>query len=88
MEELNEAVLYRAMEHHADTKLMRLQRSQITMNVYRQFYDIPKDLYVRKPDPMMRLAVRTSEAFDRADRMRKEGINPSLVFFDKTLTDS
>lgn len=66
---------------------MRAQRGQILWNVYREFYDIPKDLFVRKSDPMMRLAVRTSEAFNRADKMRKDGINPSLVFFSKDLTE-
>ena len=30
---------------------------------------------------MMRFAVRNSEAFNRADKMRKDGINPSLIFF-------
>jgi len=66
---------------------MRAQRGQILWNVYREFYDIPKDLFVRKSDPMMRLAVRTSEAFNRADKMRKDGINPSLVFFSRDLTE-
>lgn len=57
------------------------------MNVYREFYDIPKDLWVRKADPLMRLAVQSSEAFNRADKMRKDGINPSLIFFDRALEE-
>ena len=36
---------------------------------------------------MMRLAVRTSEAFNRADKMRKEGLNPAVVFFDNELEE-
>ena len=62
-DELQEAVFYHALTQHADTTMMRAQRSQILWNVYREFYDIPKDLFVRKSDPLMRLAVQTSEAF-------------------------
>ena len=86
-QELREAAFFKALEQHADTEMMRAQRGQILWNVYREFYDIPKDLYVRKTDPLMRLAVRTSEAFNRADKMRKDGINPSLIFFSKTMSE-
>jgi hypothetical protein len=68
--------------------MMRAQKSQTLWNVYREFYDIPKDLFVRKSDPMMRLAVHTSEALKRADKMRKDGINPSLIFFSKDLEEN
>lgn len=40
----------------------KIYNSQVLWNVYREFYDIPKDLYVRKADPLMRLAVMNSEA--------------------------
>ena len=56
-------------------------------NVYRQYYDIPKDLFVRKADPAMRFAVETSEAFKRAENLRVNGLNPQLIFFDKNLKE-
>lgn len=34
--------------------------SQILWNVYREAYDIPRDLYVRKADVLMRAAVEES----------------------------
>lgn len=55
--------------------------------MYREFYDIPKDLWVRKEDPMMRLAVAQSEALARAEQMRVRSLNPSLVFFDNSLEE-
>ncbi len=36
----------------------------------------------------MRLAVRTSEAFNRADKMRKDSLNPSLIFFSHSMTEN
>lgn len=55
--------------------------------MYRQFYDIPKDLYVRKSDVMMRFAVENSEAFKRADDLRMNTISPQLIFFSKELKE-
>lgn len=56
-------------------------------NVYREFYDIPKDLYVRKADPIMRHAVYTSEAIRRAENLRLSSLNPALIFFAKNLEE-
>ena len=55
--------------------------------MYREFYDIPKDLWVRKEDPMMRLAVSTSTALARAEKLRVRSMNPSLVYFDNRLQE-
>lgn len=55
--------------------------------MYRQYYDIPRDLFVRKSDAMMRLAVYNSEAIQRADNLRRNGLNPQLIFFGKNLEE-
>jgi len=66
-------------------ELTFIRFSKILWNVYREFYDIPKDLWVRKEDPEMRLAVATSTALARAEKLRSRSINPSLVYFDNRL---
>jgi hypothetical protein len=48
----------------------------VLWNVYREFYDIPNDLFVRKPDLMMKMAVEESEALKRAEHMRDYSLNP------------
>lgn len=63
IEQMQHAQIYMAMQQHADTMLMREAHKSILSNVYREFYDIPPDLKVRKSDPAMRHAVANSEAY-------------------------
>ena len=68
-------------------ELSFIRFSKILWNVYREFYDIPKDLWVRKEDPELRLAVATSTALARAEKLRSRSITPSLVYFDNRLEE-
>eukprot|EP00347_Sterkiella_histriomuscorum_P000722 403374758 len=86
-EDLQKAAKWRTLELIAFQKMQKATRSQVLDNVYRKYYDIPSDLKVRKSDPDMRFAVRTSEALTRSEQLQEKGINPQNIFFDKDLEE-
>ena len=59
-----------------------------TMNVYKKQYDIPNDLMVRRPDREIRMSMEHSETLERVRMMAEHSIHPSLLFFEKELSDN
>ena len=57
------------------------------MNIYRRRYQIPNDLMVRKADRDIRMAVESSEAIKKLEKLIENGIHPSLIFFQKDLSE-
>ena len=62
-------------------------RRKVIKNLYRERYDIPTDLMVRKPDVDILKTVKTSESLFRVREMEEKSINPSLIFFEKGLPE-
>lgn len=62
-------------------------RRKVIKNLYRERYDIPIDLMVRKPDNDITATVKTSESLIRVMEMEEKSINPSLIFFQKGLPE-
>lgn len=57
-------------------------------NLYREYYDIPNNLRVRKADDLMRIAVDTSETLKKVEKLQQRGLHPSLIFFSHDLYDN
>lgn len=57
------------------------------MNVYRERYDIPIDLMVRKPDPDITASVKSSETIRKVVHLDMTSISPQLIFFTKHLPE-
>ena len=55
--------------------------------MYRDKYDIPLDLMVRKADKEIRQAVDTSEALEKVNHLINSSIHPSLIFFEKEMPE-
>ena len=55
--------------------------------MYRKKYNIPEDLMVRRPDRDIRLAMEHSEAIEKVRLMAENSVHPSLIFFEKELSD-
>lgn len=61
---------------------------KVIMNLYRKKYGIPDDLRVRKPDADIRMAVHDSEAIKKLELMLEQGLHPSIIFFEKGMSET
>lgn len=60
---------------------------KVESNVYREFYDIPADLMVRKADSSIRQAVKSSQSLQAVKQMEQMSVNPTLIFFEKDMEE-
>ncbi len=56
-------------------------KKKVTKNIYRDRYDIPIDLMVRRADSDIRQSVNNSESLKQVEKMDYSSISPNLVFF-------
>lgn len=56
-------------------------KKKVTKNIYRDRYDIPIDLMIRKADSDIRQSVNNSESLKQVEKMDSSSISPNLVFF-------
>ncbi|CDW79089.1 UNKNOWN [Stylonychia lemnae] len=70
--ELDEGFNSKLMEIYANQQLHR---------------ETENDLYVRKYDPAMKHAVKSSLALRRGERLRVNGLDPSQIFFNKNMEE-
>ena len=57
------------------------------MNLYRKRYGIPDDLMVRKADFDIRQTVNDSDAIKKLELMLESCLHPSLIFFEKDMSE-
>jgi hypothetical protein len=67
------------LKHQLSKKVMK--------NLYRERYDIPSDLMVRKADTDIRQSVKASQTLARIEALDRTSIAPSLIFFGNDLTE-
>ena len=62
-------------------------KKKVTKNLYRERYDIPTDLMVRKADADIRQSVKASQTLNRIEALDRTSIAPGLIFFGNELTE-
>lgn len=79
---------YALIEARSHTAITRKAKEVVLNNIYRQYYDIPNDLKVRKPDAVLKTIVDTSETLKKVESLIEHGMHPSLIFFSKELFEN
>ena len=59
--------------------------NRIVNNVYRDEHNIPINLTMRKPDPLLRWAVDESYVMEWLAHLREFSIDPNLIHFDDNM---
>ena len=50
-------------------------------------YDLPENMTLRKPDPMLNYLVKTSKDMITLTETLQNSLDPSFIYFDKSLSD-
>ena len=88
LKKIERELMFTQYEHKARLSLQKDTSKMVLKNVYKQFYDIPNDLKVRKADSTMRAVVDSSETLRKVTELQEKGMHPSLIFFSKELYEN